>query len=170
MSWSRDSLAASNDREIGDVDAVVAEDLFRDAFAFAQSQAGGAAPGESQALQREERGDILIERAIIPELVCQIKNHIRLECLQLLPEQIQVIIDREVLRGMAKLFERGWYFVTSAHDVPDVQVGRRLDVDNLERHIGLMVDVLAPDVRAAFPTDEAVNQALRSLMQAQESG
>src|SRR5258706_7748577 len=107
MPWSSNPLAASNDREIGHVDAVVAEDLFRDAFAFAQSQAGGAAPGERQALQREERGDILIERAIIPELVGKIKNHIRLECLQLLAEQIEVIVDREVLRGMAKLFERG---------------------------------------------------------------
>ncbi len=30
--------------------------------------------------------------------------------------------------------------------------------------------LLAPDVRAAFPTDEAVNQALRSLMQTQHPG
>lgn len=28
---------------------------------------------------------------------------------------------------------------------------------------------LAPEVRAAFPTDEAVNQALRSLMQGHEA-
>jgi hypothetical protein len=34
---------------------------------------------------------------------------------------------------------------------------------------GTNLALLAPDVRAAFPTDEAVNQALRSLMQAQES-
>jgi hypothetical protein len=31
---------------------------------------------------------------------------------------------------------------------------------------GTKFALLAPDVRAAFPTDEAVNQALRSLMQA----
>ena len=30
-------------------------------------------------------------------------------------------------------------------------------------------NTLAPDVRAAFPTDEAVNEALRCLIQAQES-
>jgi hypothetical protein len=30
---------------------------------------------------------------------------------------------------------------------------------------GTNLALLAPDVRAAFPTDEAVNQALRSLMQ-----
>jgi hypothetical protein len=29
--------------------------------------------------------------------------------------------------------------------------------------------LLAPDVRAAFPTDDAVNQALRSLMEGQTS-
>lgn len=36
----------------------------------------------------------------------------------------------------------------------------------LERYrAGTNLALLAPDVRAAFPTDEAVNQALRSLMQ-----
>jgi hypothetical protein len=30
---------------------------------------------------------------------------------------------------------------------------------------GTNLSLLDPDVRAAFPTDEAVNQALRSLMQ-----
>jgi hypothetical protein len=32
---------------------------------------------------------------------------------------------------------------------------------------GTNLALLAPDVRAAFPTDESVNQALRSLMQGQ---
>jgi hypothetical protein len=32
---------------------------------------------------------------------------------------------------------------------------------------GTNLALLAPDVRAAFPTDEAVNQALRSMMQNQ---
>jgi hypothetical protein len=36
----------------------------------------------------------------------------------------------------------------------------------LERYrAGTNLVLLAPDVRAAFPTDEAVNQALRSLLQ-----
>ena len=36
----------------------------------------------------------------------------------------------------------------------------------LERYCqGTNLALLAPDVRAAFPTDEAVNQALRSLSQ-----
>jgi len=33
---------------------------------------------------------------------------------------------------------------------------------------GTNLALLAPDVRSAFPTDEAVNKALRSLMQTQE--
>jgi hypothetical protein len=38
----------------------------------------------------------------------------------------------------------------------------------LERYrAGTNLALLAPDVRSAFPTDEAVNQALRSLMQSQ---
>jgi len=34
---------------------------------------------------------------------------------------------------------------------------------------GTNLALLAPDLRAAFPTDEAVNQALRSLMQGHEA-
>jgi hypothetical protein len=35
----------------------------------------------------------------------------------------------------------------------------------LERHrAGTNLALLAPDVRAAFPTDESVNEALRSMM------
>jgi len=34
---------------------------------------------------------------------------------------------------------------------------------------GTNLALLAPDVRAAFPNDEAVNQALRKLMQSQSS-
>jgi hypothetical protein len=34
---------------------------------------------------------------------------------------------------------------------------------------GTNLALLAPDVRAAFPTDETVNQALRSLMQSHDS-
>jgi hypothetical protein len=41
---------------------------------------------------------------------------------------------------------------------------------HLERYrAGTNLALLAPEVRAAFPTDEAVNQALRSLMQDRNS-
>jgi hypothetical protein len=33
-----------------------------------------------------------------------------------------------------------------------------------KNRVGTNLALLAPDVRAAFPTDESVNQALRSLM------
>lgn len=40
----------------------------------------------------------------------------------------------------------------------------------LERYrAGTNLALLAPDVRAAFPTDEAVNRALRSLLPARET-
>jgi hypothetical protein len=40
----------------------------------------------------------------------------------------------------------------------------------LERYReGTNLAKLAPDVRAAFPSDEAVNEALRSLMEGSES-
>jgi hypothetical protein len=39
----------------------------------------------------------------------------------------------------------------------------------LERYrAGTNLALLAPDVRAAFPTDEAFNQALRSLLQSKD--
>jgi hypothetical protein len=35
---------------------------------------------------------------------------------------------------------------------------------------GTNLALLAPDVRAAFPTDDAVNKALRSLIKTQKAG
>jgi hypothetical protein len=41
---------------------------------------------------------------------------------------------------------------------------------HLERYrSGTNLALLAPDVRAAFPTDEAVNRALRSLLPARDA-
>jgi hypothetical protein len=41
---------------------------------------------------------------------------------------------------------------------------------HLERYqAGTNLALIAPDVRAAFPSDDAVNQALRSVMQRQSS-
>jgi hypothetical protein len=54
------------------------------------------------------------------------------------------------------------------YDLPQLRGGVRGKY--LERYrAGTNLALLAPDVRAAFPTNEAVNEALRSLMQAQES-
>jgi hypothetical protein len=63
------------------------------------------------------------------------------------------------------------------HDVPPDEDDLRPEYDlstlkggvrgkHLERYrAGTNLALLEPDVRAAFPTDEAVNEALRSLMQ-----
>jgi len=49
------------------------------------------------------------------------------------------------------------------YDLSQLQGGERGKY--LDRYrAGTNLAVLAPDVRAAFPTDEAVNEALRSLM------
>jgi len=50
------------------------------------------------------------------------------------------------------------------YDLTSLQGGVR--GKHLDRYrVGTNLALLAPDVRSAFPTDEAVNEALRSLMQ-----
>jgi hypothetical protein len=45
-------------------------------------------------------------------------------------------------------------------------LGGGVRAKHLERYrMGTNLALLEPDVRAAFPTDQAVNEALRSLMQ-----
>ena len=103
----RDALAARDDHEVRHVDAMIAEDLFRDALVLAQDEPGRAAAGERHALHLEKRNDVLIEPAVVLELVGQIENHIRREALQLLPEQIEIVEDGEMLGRVAELAERG---------------------------------------------------------------
>jgi hypothetical protein len=56
----------------------------------------------------------------------------------------------------------------SEYDLSKLQGGERGKY--LERYrAGTNLALLAPEIRAAFPTDEAVNEALRSLMQAQSA-
>ena len=102
-----DALAARDDDEIRNVNAMIAENLFRDAFVFAKSQTGRAATGEGHALHFEEGNDVLIERAVVLELVGQIENHVRREAFQFLPQQIEIIEDGEMLRGVAERAECG---------------------------------------------------------------
>jgi len=49
----------------------------------------------------------LIEGAVVLELVGEVENDIGLEALELLAQQIEIIEDGEVLRGVAELVERG---------------------------------------------------------------
>ncbi len=58
--------------------------------------------------------------------------------------------------------------VRPEYDLSKLQGGVR--GKHLERYrAGTNLAILAPEVRAAFPTDEAVNEALRSLMRGQAS-
>jgi hypothetical protein len=53
------------------------------------------------------------------------------------------------------------------YDLVDLKGGvRGKHLENYRQ--GTNLALLAPEVRAAFPTDEAVNHALRSVMQAAE--
>lgn len=48
------------------------------------------------------------------------------------------------------------------------QLGEGVHGKYFERYqAGTNLALLAPEIRAAFPTDEAVNEALRSVMQSQ---
>ena len=47
----------------------------------------------------------------------------------------------------AELLDRRRHLVADAHDVADRQVRRGLDVDDLHADVGIVIDVLPPDVR-----------------------
>ena len=103
----RDPLAARDDHEVRHVDVMIAEDFFRDALVLAKDEPGRAAAGEGHALHFEKRNDVLVEPAVVLELVGQVENHVGREALQFLPEQIEIVEDGEMLRRVAELAERG---------------------------------------------------------------
>ena len=49
---------------------------------------------------------MLIERAVVLELIRQVENHVRLERLQLLLQHVEVVEDGKMLRGVAELAQR----------------------------------------------------------------
>ena len=69
---------------------------------FAECETGGTATGERQPLHFEKRNDVLIERAIVFELISEIENHVRLEALHLLLQEIEIVEDREMLGRMTE--------------------------------------------------------------------
>src|SRR5688572_1319438 len=85
---------------------MIAENLFRDRLVFAKHQSTGPASGEWHAAHRKVRDDVLIEGAVVFELVRQVKNHIWRELLQLLLDQIEIIKDGEIFTGVTELAER----------------------------------------------------------------
>ena len=76
---------------------MVAEDFLRDALVLAKDETGRAAARERHAVHFEKRNDVLVERAVVLELVGQIENDVGLEALQLLAQQIEVVEDGEML-------------------------------------------------------------------------
>lgn len=69
--------------------------------------------------------------------------------------------------------------MTEAENFPDDDLRPEYDLSQLKGGVrgkyaerfraGTNLALLAPEVRAAFPTDDAVNQALRSVMQNQNT-
>ena len=89
------------------MDAMIAEDLLRNGFVLAQRQAGGAATGEWQAVHLQERDNVLVEGAVVVELIGQVEDDVGLEELEFLPEQIEVVENSEVVLLVAELVESG---------------------------------------------------------------
>ena len=81
---------------------MIVQDFFRDALVFAKREAGRAAAGKGHALHFEERNDVLVEPAVVLELVGEIENDIRREALQFLPQQIEIVENGEMLRRVAE--------------------------------------------------------------------
>ena len=50
-----------------------------------------AAAREGHAVELEERDDVLVEGAVVLELVREVEDHVRLEALQLLAQQVEVV-------------------------------------------------------------------------------
>src|SRR5690349_5888014 len=82
------------------------QNFFRDTLVFAKNKTGSAATGKWDALHFQKGNDVLIEAAVVLELIGQIKNHVRLESCQLLPQEIEIIENGEVLPGMAERAQR----------------------------------------------------------------
>jgi hypothetical protein len=55
----------------------------------------------------EKRGDVLIERAVVPELIGEIKNDVGLKGIKLLAQKVEVVEDREVLDGVPEFAKGG---------------------------------------------------------------
>src|SRR5207253_6294924 len=102
----RDAFAAGESDEFRRVDAVVAEDFFGDALVLAKSESGRTATGERHAVHFQERNDVLVERAVVLELVGEIENNVRLEALQFLPEQVEVVENRQLPGVVTEVAER----------------------------------------------------------------
>ena len=102
----RDALTTWNDDEMRDMDTVIMQDFFGNAFVLAKGKTGRAAAGERQALHFEKRNDVLIEARIVPELLDEVEKNIGSEGFQFLAKKIDIVVDREMLRRVAERAKR----------------------------------------------------------------
>src|SRR6266567_3597351 len=100
------ALTARNDDEVRNVDAMIMQDFFRDPFVFAKNEPGRAATGKGHTLHFEKGNDVLVEAAVVLELVGEIENYVGREVFQFLAHQIEIIEDGEMFRGVTKGVER----------------------------------------------------------------
>ena len=106
LSRAGNALAARNDDEVRNVDAVIMQNLFRDAFVFAKNETGRAATGEGDALHFEKGNYVLVEPAVVLELIRQIEYYVGGEVFEFLPHQIEIIENGEVFCGVTERAER----------------------------------------------------------------
>ena len=74
---------------------------------LAKDETGRPAAGKGHALHLEKGNNVLVEPAVVFELVGEIENDVRRKAFQFLPEQIEVVEDGEMLGRIAKRAERG---------------------------------------------------------------
>jgi hypothetical protein len=98
----RNAAAPGNDGEGGDTNAMITEDFLGDALVFGEEQSGGPATGERDADEFEERDDVLIEPAVVAELIGEIEHNIRLEPVDLVAEDLGIVEDCLMLDHPAK--------------------------------------------------------------------
>jgi hypothetical protein len=104
---------------------VIAQDLFGDALVLAEHHAGRAAPGEGDGVHRQEGGDILVEPAIVFELIGEVEDDVGFEGLEFLANQIEVVVNGEMLGGVAKLTE-GFEEIGLGLAVLDFEIGLKV--------------------------------------------
>ena len=79
------------------------------------TSASSAAAGERYAVHFEEGNDVLIECAVVFELIGKVEKHVRLKAIELLAQQVQVVEDGEMFNRVTEFGERA----------KDVGLGRR---------------------------------------------
>ena len=73
---------------------------------FAKDETRGPAARKGHILHLEKRNNVLVKSAVVLELVGEVENDVGREGFQFLPEQVEVVEDREMLCRITKRAER----------------------------------------------------------------